>query len=442
MQRPETKYAASGDVHIAYQVHGDGDADLVIIEGFTSHLDEDWAFAPCRAWVERLASFARVIRFDKRGVGLSDRSVEAPTLEQRVADILAVLDAAGSSRVTLYAVSEGAPAAMLCAATHPDRVASLVLHGGMARCTEAPDYPWAPPAEALIEAATELVVPYWDEPVTMEALAPTLVQQDAERTAWNRRAHAAASPQTIQQLYLIALDIDVRDILPAVHQPVLLTHRRGDMAVTVHASEYLEKHLPDARLVVLDGQDHFPYTGETDRLLREVETFVTGRVPTPPVDRMLATVVFTDIVNSTQQLQQLGDRAWGDLLGQHHEIVRHALTTHGGEECKSLGDGFLATFSGPAAAVRFGRDIVAALEPVGLDVRIGVHTGQVEQQDDDLAGIAVHVAARVVDAARAGEVLVSRTVRDLVAGSGLALEDTGEHDLKGIAEPWHLYRIV
>ncbi|MBW3663934.1 MAG: adenylate/guanylate cyclase domain-containing protein [Actinobacteria bacterium] len=442
MERPETRYATSGDVHIAYQVCGDGDTDVVIIEGFVSHLDEFWAFAPHRAWVERLARFARVIRFDKRGVGLSDRSVQAPTLEQRVADLLAVLDAAGSSRATLYAISEGAPTALLCAATHPDRVTRLILHGGMARCTEAPDYPWAPPAEALIEAATELIVPYWDEPVTMETLAPTLAQEDAERAAWSRRSQAAASPQTIRQLYAIALDIDVRDVLPLVHQPVLLTHRRGDMTVTVHASEYLAEHLPDARLVVLPGQDHLPYIGDTAQLLQEVEAFVTGRVPALAADRVLATVAFTDIVNSTEQLQQLGDRAWRELLDRHHEVVRRHLDAQGGVERKTLGDGFLATFPGPAAAVRFGRDVVAALEPVGLDVRIGVHTGEVEHQGDDLAGIAVHLAARVVDAAGSGEVLISRTVRDLIAGSGVVLEDRGEHELKGIDEPWRLYRVI
>lgn len=442
MDGPETRYAAAGDVNIAYQVCGDGDTDLLIIEGFASHLDESWAFAPYRAWAERLATFARVIRFDKRGVGLSDRAVEAPTLEQRVADILAVLDAAGSPRATLYAISEGAPAALLCAATHPERVSRLVLHGGMARCTEAPDYPWAPPAEALIEAAVELIVPNWNEPVTMETLAPTLAQADAERAAWSRRSHAAASPQTISQLYRMALDIDVRHVLPVVRQPVLLTHRRGDMAVTVHASEYLAQHLSDAELVVLPGQDHFPYIGETARLLQAVETFVTGREPAPPVDRVLATVVFTDIVNSTERLRVLGDSAWGELLDRHHEAVRERLDAHGGLERKTLGDGFLATFSGPAAAVRFGREIVTALERLGLEVRVGIHTGEVEEHGDDLGGIAVHVAARVVDAAAAGEVLVSRTVRDLIAGSGLALEDRGEHDLKGMEEPWRLYRVT
>lgn len=442
MDRPETRYASAGDVNIAYQVCGDGDTDLLIIEGFASHLDENWAFAPYRAWVERLAKFARVIRFDKRGVGLSDRAVEAPTLEQRVTDILAVLDAAGSPQVTLYAISEGAPAALLCAASHPGRVTRLVLHGGMARCTEAPDYPWAPPAEALIEAAVELIVPNWDEPVTMEALAPTLADSDAERAAWSRRSHAAASPQTIKQLYRMALEIDVRDILPAVRQPVLLTHRRGDMAVTVHASEYLARQLPDTELIVLPGQDHFPYVGDTAQLLHAVETFITGRAPAPAAGRVLATVVFTDIVSSTERLLVLGDSAWRELLDLHHEAVRSQLEVHGGVERKTLGDGFLATFPGPAAAVRFGREIVASLERVGLGVRVGIHTGEVEEHGDDLGGIAVHVAARVTDAAAAGEVLISRTVRDLIAGSGLTLEDRGEHDMKGMDEAWRLYRVM
>jgi pimeloyl-ACP methyl ester carboxylesterase len=441
MGTPPTKYAKSGDASIAYQVVGDGPIDLVVVLGFATHLELQWELPPLARFLERLSSFSRVIVFDKRGTGLSDPVTEVPTLELRIDDVRAVMDAAGSERAALFGVSEGGPMSVLFAATHPERVSALVLHGAMARTTEAPDYPWASPAEALRESAAEFIAPYWGQQAEgmVELFAPSLIgdPQVVELTA--RLERSAASPAMVQQIFEMFLDIDVRAILPTIQVPTLVLHRRGDLVVNRHAGEDLAAHIPDARYVELDGIDHLPWAGDSEALLGEIEEFLTGARSAAEPDRVLATVMFTDIVGSTERAGELGDARWRELLAAHQAAVRRDVTRFGGREVKTLGDGNLATFDGPARAIQCGREIAESARSLGLEVRIGLHTGEVEVMDGDVGGIAVHIAARVGALANASEVLVSSTVKDLVAGSGIQFEDRGSKQLKGIPDEWRLF---
>jgi class 3 adenylate cyclase len=422
-------------------VVGDGPIDLVLVLGFATHLELLWEAPPFAHFFERLASFSRVILFDKRGTGLSDPVAEAPTLEQRIDDVRAVMDAAGSERAAMLGISEGGPMCVLFAATHPERATALVLYGAMARTTEAPDYPWASPADALLESAAEFIAPYWGQrPEGMiELFSPSLVDQPGVVEFNARLERSSASPAMMQQIFEMFLDIDVRDILPTIHVPTLVLHRRKDRVVNWRAGEYLAQQISGARYVELDGIDHLPWAGDADSVLGEVEEFLTGARSVPEPDRVLATVMFTDIVGSTQRAADLGDARWRELLAAHHDSVRRELEQFRGREVKSLGDGYLATFDGPARAIRCGHEIAQAARSTDLEVRVGLHTGEVEVMDDDVGGIAVHIAARIGALAGAGEVLVSSTVKDLVAGSGIQFEDRGAKQLKGIEDEWRLF---
>jgi class 3 adenylate cyclase len=422
-------------------VVGDGPIDLVLVLGFATHLELLWEAPPFAHFFERLASFSRVILFDKRGTGLSDPVAEAPTLEQRIDDVRAVMDAAGSERAAMLGISEGGPMCVLFAATHPERATALVLYGAMARTTEAPDYPWASPADALLESAAEFIAPYWGQrPEGMiELFSPSLVDQPGVVEFNARLERSSASPAMMQQIFEMFLDIDVRDILPTIHVPTLVLHRRKDRVVNWRAGEYLAQQISGARYVELDGIDHLPWAGDADSVLGEVEEFLTGARSVPEPDRVLATVMFTDIVGSTQRAADLGDARWRELLAAHHDSVRRELEHFRGREVKSLGDGYLATFDGPARAIRCGHEIAQAARSTDLEVRVGLHTGEVEVMDDDVGGIAVHIAARIGALAGAGEVLVSSTVKDLVAGSGIQFEDRGAKQLKGIEDEWRLF---
>ncbi len=441
MSPPPTQYAKSGDASIAYQVVGDGPIDLVVVLGFATHLDIQWDAPPFARFLERLSSFSRLIVFDKRGTGLSDPVAEVPNLEQRIDDVRAVMDDAGSERAALLGISEGGPMSVLFAATHPERVTALVLHGAMGRTTEAPDYPWASPAEALRESAAEFIVPYWGRQAEgmVELFAPSLVDDPQVVEFIARLERSAASPAMVQQIFEMFLDIDVRAVLPTIHVPTLVLHRRADRVVNRRAGEDLAAHIPGARYVELPGIDHLPWAGDSEAVLGEVEEFLTGARTAPEPDRVLATVMFTDIVGSTERAAELGDARWRDLLSAHQEAVRRELGRFRGHEVKTLGDGYLATFDGPARAVRCGWAVTEAARGLGLEVRIGLHTGEVELMDDDVGGIAVHIAARVGALAGAGEVLVSSTVKELVAGSGIEFEDRGAKQLKGIADEWRLF---
>ncbi len=434
---PSFGYAQSGDVNIAYVALGSGDLDLVVVPGFISHLMM-LAEPPAARIGERLSSFARVITYDKPGTGLSDPVTEAPTLDERMDQIRAVMDAAGSERAALFAFSEGAATAMLFAAAHPERVVALALYGGAARTSEAPDYPWAPPAEAMLEASKEFVSPYWGEGAVVEIFAPSLADDPVAKDWFARSERMGASPAMRDKLYEMYLDIDVRHVLPSIHVPTIVIHRRGDPVVNVRGARWLAEQIPGAKYVELPGMDH-ALISNPDEILDEVEEFLTGARPIAEPDRVLATVMFTDIVGSTTKAAELGDTKWREVLEAQRKAVRSELGSHKGREVKTMGDGFLATFDGPARAVRCGQAIVKAVRPLGIDVRVGLHSGEVEIMGEDVGGIAVHIASRVGDLAGASEVLVSETVKGIVAGSGIRFEDRGEHELKGVPDTWRLF---
>jgi class 3 adenylate cyclase len=439
LERPETKYARSGDVHIAYQVFGEGDLDLVLIPGYVSHVELQWEHEPAARALRSLASFARVITFDRRGTGLSDPVAEAPPLEQRMDDVRAVMDAAGSERAALMGISEGAPMSILFAATYPDRAQALVLCGGMARSTAAPDYPYATAAQDLIDSGVELIGPLWGEGSVLEVAAPSQADNPESRAWFARMERSSVTPGMLAQLVQVFLDIDVRDVVPTVHVPALVLHRRYDRLVNVRNGRWLAEHLPNAKLVELPGTDHILWYQQPELAFAEIHEFLTGTRFEPEPERMLATVLFTDIVDSTASAAEMGDRDWREVLDRHAGTVEKALARFGGRRVKSTGDGFLATFDGPARAVRCARTILDSSEAQGLRVRAGVHTGECEVMGDDIGGIAVHIAARVSALAGPSEVLVSRTVKDLVAGSGLEFSERGAHTLKGVPDSWDLY---
>lgn len=439
---PATQYARSGDLHIAFQVFGDGTLDLMLVRGYATHMDLSWEWPEFRRMMDRLSGFARVILFDKRGTGLSDPVEDPPSLEDRMDDVRAVMDAAGSDRAALWGFSEGGAMAMLFAATHPDRTSHLVLYDTMARTTWAPDYPWATPADSLIQSAKELIAPYWGRGTNIEVWIPTLADDPRAVEQWGKYERQAASPGMFMKLNRMLLDVDVRHILPAIRVPTLVLHRRHDRVVNVAHGRYVAEQIPTARFVELPGIDHAVEAGDTGIVLDHVEEFLTGAHRVGEHNRVLVTVMFTDLVGSTERAATLGDKQWRDLLEAHQEAVRGEIDHFRGREVKTTGDGFLATFDGPARAIRCGRAIVESLEPLGLPVRVGLHTGEVELIGDDIGGIAVHIASRIGGIAGSGEVLVSETVKGIVAGSGIAFQDRGRHELKGIPEPWQLYEVI
>jgi pimeloyl-ACP methyl ester carboxylesterase len=439
---PETRYAHSGDVGIAYQVVGEGELDLVLVFPFMSHLDLFWANPRISSFIRRLASFARVILFDRRGCGLSDPVDHAATLEERMDDVRAVMDAAGSERAALLGMSEGGPMCMLFAATYPERTSALVLWGAMARSTAAPDYDIAPEREAMVEAQDELIVPLWGSGATIEIFSPSLAEDPRAREFQARMERGAASPRRVRQLSEMFLETDVREAVPLIQAPTAVMHRRHDRAVNVRAARWLAERIDGSRYIEFEGGDHLPWVGDSEAALAAIEEFLTGAPAPASPQRVLATVVFTDIVNSTGRATELGDRRWRRLLEEQQELVRERLERFGGREIKTTGDGFLATFEGPTRAVEFASSVTADAPALGIEVRAGVHTGEVELMGDDVGGVAVHVAARVCALAGGGEVLASRTVHDLSAGSGVAFEPRGSHHLKGLENEWELYRAV
>jgi class 3 adenylate cyclase len=438
--RPETHYARSGDVNIAYQVFGSGPPDLVYIPGYVSHIEYAWEHPRFARQLERLAGFSRVLFFDKRGTGMSDR-VPVPTLEERMDDVRAVMDATGSERAFLYGISEGGPMALLFAATYPERTAGIVLYGTFARWLWAPDYPEGMRYEAD-ELDTFLEQMERSYPAWNTLLAPG-AEGDVPFTNWFMTyLRMAASPRSATDTLRHVTAIDVRHVLRAIHVPVLVMHRVGDAFIPVEHGRYLAEHIEGARLVELPGSDHLFLYGDVDALIDGIEEFVTGRAAAQRHDRVLATLLFTDIVGSTKRAAELGDRRWRDLLEHHHAVVRGELGRYGGREVKTTGDGFLSTFDGPARAIRCALAVRDGLRAGELEVRAGLHCGEVELVDGDVAGIAVHVAARVCSEAGPGEVLVSSTVHDLVAGSELAFTDRGTRALKGVPGEWRLYSVA
>jgi pimeloyl-ACP methyl ester carboxylesterase len=440
---PQTKYERAPDgVRIAYQVLGEG-PDVVFVPGWVSNVDEMWTQPTMGAFLARIASFSRLIVFDKRGTGLSDRVPESelPTLEVRMADLVAVCDAVGVRRVALMGQSEGAPMVALFAATYPERTSSIILLGGYARRQQAPDYPAGMTPEAS-QAFLDDIEAGWGGPVGLAVRAPSRANDVAFRDAWSRYLRAAASPSAALALTRMNALIDVRSILSAIQVPALVLHRTGDRAIHVEAGRDLARRIPGARLVELPGDDHLPWVGDVDAVIGEIEEFVTGIRHAAPSDRVLATVLFTDIVGSTDRAAAIGDAAWVTLLGEHHAAIRAELLRFGGQEINTTGDGFLATFVGPARAIRCALAMIAALAALEIEIRAGVHTGEIERSGGDVRGLAVHIGARVAALAGPGEVLVTRTVRDLVVGSGLAFEDRGLHQLKGVPDEWQLLAVA
>jgi pimeloyl-ACP methyl ester carboxylesterase len=435
---PETRYAKSGDAHVAYQVVGAG-PDLVFVPGWFSHLEVAWEVPLLGRFLERLASFSRLILIDKRGTGLSDRLPHdrPPTLEQRMDDVRSVMDAVDCGRATLLGVSEGGPMTLLFAATFPERTAGLALFGTFARTFRSDDYPYGvrpEDAERFLEVAER----EWGTGIGLGSLAPSFAGDADMRTAWGRYQRMSVSPGAGANLLRMNTSLDVRHVLPAIQAPTLVLHRRDDRFVPIEQGRHLAEHIPGARFVEMPGADHLYFAGDTEPVLEAIAELVTGTSAPGVTDRVLATVLFTDIVDSTSRAAATGDRAWRDVLDRHDALVRREIARFRGRPIKSTGDGFLALFDGPARAVRCAGAVLAAARGLGLELRAGLHTGECELRGDDVAGIAVHIGARVAALAGSGEVLVSSTVRDLVAGSGLVFEARGTRTLRGIPGEWVL----
>jgi pimeloyl-ACP methyl ester carboxylesterase len=442
-ETPETHYVKSDDVHIAYQVLGDGPFDLLFVPGFISNIEALWRSPDQSAFFRRLASFCRLILFDKRGTGMSDRGTHDFTLEQRMHDVQAILDAIGCKRAALFGTSEGGPMSLLYAATHPQRTSALVIYGSYARRSPAPDYPFGWD-DRQWQRVLEDIERNWGTAHSLNIEMRTAGASEdplrAERLAAYFRA--CASPGAAAAIMRMNRDIDVRHILSATHVPTLVIHRTGDPVIEAGHGRYLAQHIPGARLIELDEALHTPWLGNRDAILDAVEQFLTGGHRVREPERLLATVLFADIVGSTERVAAMGDQPWRELLNEFYTQVREVLERYRGRQISTAGDGFLATFDGPARAIRFANALGGAVRPLGLNVRCGIHTGECEFVGRDLAGIAVHIGARVANLATPGEVLVSQTVRDLVAGSGLAFEDRGSHKLKGVPDEWRLFRAV
>ena len=444
METPETRYAKTVDgVHIAYRVVGEGPIDLVWAPGTVSHVELYWEEPGLVRFIGRLASFSRLMVFDKRGTGMSDHATEAATLEERMDDIRAVMDACDSERAVLLGVSEGAPMCALFAATYPERTVGVILCGGFAKGLPSEDYPWALTREEQLAdiAREEDAWGTWTDEELL-AFAPSLAG-DARFFDWLRKLfRIGASPGAERALSLMNMDVDITNVLPAIRVPALVLHRTGDRICKVEEGRYVAERIPGVRFVELPGEDHIPWVGDTDSILREIETFTTQTWREVEPDRVLATVMFTDIVGSTTKAAELGDRGWKDLLGEHHGRIRSQLSRFRGVEMDTAGDGFFAVFDGPARAINCAKSIHRTLAELGLEARIGVHCGECERMDGKVGGLAVVVGSRIASMAGPGDVLVSQTVKDLTAGSGLTFEDAGEHELKGVPDRWHVYRVA
>jgi class 3 adenylate cyclase len=443
MSIPKTEYTRTGNLHIAYQVIGQGPLDLVYVPGWISHVELAWEEPTLANFLRRLASFSRLITFDKRGTGLSDRvpNDQLPTLEERMDDVRAVMDAAGSERAAVFGFSEGSNLSALFAATYPERTTALTMFGSFAKRIWSEDYPWAPKPEER-EATYEMIEREWGNLMDVAHYAPSKINDQAFAQRLATYLRRSASPGAAVALLRMNTQIDIRSVLPTIRVPTLVIHRSGDHDANVEEGRWVASQIPGARFVELSGEDHFPWVGDQNAVLDEIEEFLTGVRRAPEPNRVLSTVLFTDIVGSTERAASGSDREWLDLLDQHHAIVRKELARFRGHEVKTAGDGFVATFDGPARAVRCACSIRDSVRGLGLEIRAGLHTGEIEVTGKDIGGIAVHIAARVGAGAEASEVLVSSTVKDLVAGSGINFVDRGARTLKGIPDQWRLFAVA
>ena len=431
-----TRYAKNGDINVAYQVFGEGDVDLVFVPGFISHIENYWDEPRLAKWLRKLGSFSRVILFDKQGTGLSDRASKLPGMDERMDDVGVVMDAVGVEQAAIFGISEGGSLATLFAASHPDRSKALILYGAFAQFKS-----WLPTQEAL-EGFFQYIDSAWGSGESLPMFAPTMKDDLALKEWWGKFERLGASPGAAKTIMRMNSQIDITDILPSVNVPTLIIHRTGDVTVNVEGGRLLAERIPDAKYVELSGVDHLPFVGENpDQILDEMAQFLTGELRPFETERILATVLFTDIVDSTKRAAELGDRLWRDLLERHHSIVRGELNRFRGQEIDTAGDGFFATFDGPARGIRCACAIRNAVSSLGITIRAGLHTGECEVMGDKVSGIAVHIGARVMNKADPGEVLVSSTVKDLVAGSGLNFNDRGKYALKGIPGEWRLFLV-
>ena len=442
IKRPETKYARSGDVNIAYQVIGHGPLDLVFVMGWVSHLEYFWESPYFASFLTRLASFSRLILFDKRGTGLSDRVPinELPTLEQRMDDVRAVMDAVGSTRAALCGVSEGGPMCSLFAATYPEKTIALVMIGTYAKRIWAPEYPWAPTAEERQHFFDE-IQHHWGGPVGIEERAPSVADDLSFREWWATYLRMGASPGAAVALTRMNAEIDVRHVLPSIRVPTLIIHRTGDLCLKVEEGRYVAERIPGSKFVELPGVDHLPFVGDQDAILDEVEEFLTGVRHAPEHDRVLATVLFTQFSSATARAAELGDQRWKESLERHHAHARREIELYRGREIEMFNDGFLATFDGPARAIRAACAISDYARRLGIEIKAGLHTGECDVVGDKMSGLAVEIGAQVATKAAAGEVMVSSTVKDLVAGSGIRFEDRNAHVLEGVPGDWRLFAV-
>ena len=436
----DIRYARSGDASIAYRVLGDGALSLVTAPGFVSHMEVLMELPELAHGMNRLSSFARLILFDKREQGLSDRVGRPPTIEEMVDDIVAVMDATETERAALFGVSEGAAMALMFAATYPDRCSHLVIWGGYARVTLAPDYPHGIPADSL-DRWSEIMHRDWGGPVSMNVFAPSRVGDVAVEDWWGHLLRAGTSPGSAAALMEMYKELDVRDALPLITAPTLVIHRTGDRAVPIAQGRYIAEHVAGARFLEVPGTDHLLWTEGGDAVTDEIEEFLTGTRGAAPTERALATVMFTDIVDSTAHAARMGDRKWRELLDRHDAVVSGLVERSRGRVVKTTGDGVLATFDGPARAIECARGATAAAHPLGLELRAGLHAGECELRGDDVGGMAVHIGARVAALAGPGEVLVSGTLKDLVVGSGIEFDDRGATELKGVPGEWRIFAV-
>lgn len=439
--QPETHYARSGDVYIAYQVIGEGPIDLVFVPGFVSHVEASWQSPKRAKFFNRLASFSRLILFDKRGTGLSDRSSQIFSLEQRMDDVRAVMDAVGSNRAAIFGISEGGPMSLLFAATYPERTTALIMYGAYAKRSWSIDYPFGWRDEEW-EAFFDNIKRHWGTPqgLDLNIWAPSVANDQSVQEDMAAYLRSAASPGAVRAIMEMNRDIDVRHVLSTICVPTLIAHRIGDRNIRIQQAKYMVDRIPGAKLVELPGDDHMAWFGDIDAILGEVEEFLTGVRHEPKPDRVLATILFTDIVGATERAAEVGDHKWSQLLVRHNELIREELKRFRGKEIDNAGDGFFVTFDGPARAISCAKAIRNSLTKLKFDVRIGLHTGECEVMEEKISGIAIHIGARVLDLAGPGEILVTSTVKDLVAGSGLAFTDRGEFELKGVPGEWHLFK--
>lgn len=438
MKKPPTQYAYVDDIAIAYQVIGNGPIDLVYSQGWLTNIEYAWESPHYAEFLTKLGKFCRLVFYDKRGTGLSERNVGFPTLEQRTEDISAVLDAIGSREAALLGVSEGGNMCAMFAASYPERTRALILSGSSAKGSWAPDYPWAEKPEA-----TEDTIAYlhrnWGKSFGLDEVAPTMAKNENACEWWGAYMRNSASPKTAELITRLSAELDVREILPLVHAPTLIVNREGDHWHPKQEAHFLANIIPNSTLKFVPGEDHLVWYGDQDRIIGEIEEFLTGQKAAPASDRVLLTILMTDIVGSTEKAAALGDNQWRALLDQHDALVRRAVSKFGGSEINTTGDGFITAFTGPTRAIECAQEIRSSLSSLDLGVKAGIHTGECERRGTDLGGLAVHIAARILDNSSPGQILVSGTVKDLVVGSNLNLDHVGTYPLKGIPGEWALY---